>query len=61
MRRMSIIAALASLTILPCIALAQSAAEVDAMSPDDRRAYLESMSDDERKAMLESGELNTPA
>ena len=38
---------------LPVSGYAQSAADVESLSSEDRRAYLESMSPDERAAMAE--------
>lgn len=39
--------------MLPLAASAQTIQDVQAMSPEDRRAYMEAMSDDERAAMRE--------
>ena len=39
--------------LLPMGAMGQSLSELQALSPEDRRAYMESMSDEERAAMRE--------
>ena len=46
----STLAAIAAL-LMPLTAAAQSIADMQALSPEDRRAYLEAMSPEERDAM----------
>jgi hypothetical protein len=54
MRTIQTILLVSSLSfLLPLAASAQSVSDVQALSPEDRRAYMESMSDDERNAMRE--------
>ena len=52
MRGLNKISALVmAIAILPCSAFAQSIQDIQALSPEDRKAYMQSMSEDERAAM----------
>lgn len=51
MKKMHLVLLLAGLSTMP--AAAQSITEIEALGPDERRAYLESMSAEERQAMRE--------